>query len=413
MGFDPNKPFTPVKKGFDPSRPFQRAGSSSPSPELSDKMPSDVSLAPRGAAQQDIKDVEAMDPQTKAMTAKLALGAVAGGLGGEAAAGMGMLGRAGVNALSSGAQRYVGNLIDKKDDSTEGVLGSAGLGGAISLGADAVGGLYGGLKRMYQTGRWAADPAAMQDAAISAVSDATDKLKSSEAENLKNYLSGKSIPIDTTRIRGINPEIDSILGKYADPYGQINSGLTVEAQDANRIRQLLDGEISYRKLGPFAQTAEVAERDAAIKKLADNLRGQVHDVSPEVSDTLDQWSDNLNAARNLDKRAETAPITVLTSPSVDRRALLQKVDEQVGTNLQGLGSQLNDSKNLSNAVHNIQPLKALGTLGLAGLKGTANAASQGTALSDPAVVQSLFGAVNAASDNPQSTPAPRKPLFGQ
>lgn len=305
--------------------------------------------------------------------------------------------RALTNGGGVGLQKYLGNIIDQKQDPTEGVLKDTALGTMASAGVDAAKGFYGGAKNMYQTGKWAANPPAMQDTAIQAVGDATDKLRSSEAENLKKYLSGKTIDIDTSRIRGIHPEIDSILGKYATPYGEIPSNAKVSAEDANKIRSTLDQEMSYKKLGPFAQSAETAARDAQIKPLADQLRGQVHDLSPEVSDTFDQWSDNLNAARNLDKRAETAPLTVLTSPSIDRRALLQKVDDEVGTNLGRLGSQMNDAKNLSNATHNIQPLKALGALGSSGAKGLFYGATEGNALSDPRVLQSLFGLSNANS----------------
>lgn len=340
----------------------------------------------------------ARDPNFQKSVLKATSAALLAPAAGAEAAGMGLLGRASVNAGAAGLQKYLSNLIDSKQDRTEGVPGAVGLGGALSVGTDALAGLLGGAARMYRTVKGAVNPAGMQDEAISAVSDATDKLRSSEAQNLKEALTGKSIDLDTTRIRGIHPEIDSVLNKYATPYGDIPSVVKADASDANQIRSILDQEMSYKKLGPFAQSAETAARDAQIKPLADQIRGQVHGVSPEVSDTLDQWSDNLNAARNLDKRAETAPMTVLTSPSIDRRALLQKVDSGVGTSLQDLGHQINDSKNLSNAVHQVQPIKAALTLGKSGVTGLFNGAQDGSVMSNPAVIQSLFGVKNATSE---------------
>lgn len=288
-----------------------------------------------------------------------------------------MLGRiaanTGVGAVQGGA----------KGAATGAIAGTAG---------EALGALMGAGQNVYQTIRKAANPAAAQDEAVSAITNATDKLKSSESENLSNYLGGKSLKIDTTRIRGIHPEIDSILSEHASnlsPYGDIPSELEIPAQDANKIRSLLDQEMTYKKLGPFAQTAETAQRDAAIKPLADQLRGQIHELSPEISDTLEQWSDNLNAARNLDKRAETAPMTVLSSPSFDRRALLQKVDQEAGTNLEGLGRQITNAKDLSNAFHNgVHPIDAALATGRAGLQG----AVQGNEAAVPieVLLQGLF-----------------------
>lgn len=350
-------------------------------------------------------DAMLADPEGTKTQAKIGTAMALGGMVAPAVEGAGFLARTGANAAVGGATKYAANKIDDKENGFEGVPGAALTGGAVSAGADALGGIYGGVKQMIQTGKWAADPTEMQNAASAAIEDATSKLKASEAENLKNALAGKSVAINTTEIKGIHPDIDAILANHADSYGTIPSNVTMSAEDANDIRRTLDSQLSYKKLGPFAQTAEVAERDQQLKGLADGIRGQIHDVSPEVSDTLDQWSDNLGQARNLDKRAETAPVTVLTSPSIDRRALLQKVDNQVGTNLVATGSQMNDAKNLGNAVHQLQPVKAIGALGMSGAKGALPAVAAGGSLSNPSVIQ---GAVAATSPQSWQTNQPQQ-----
>lgn len=332
--------------------------------------------------------IELMPPMAlPAGAAPAALSRLAGYLG---KGGLGpVLSRIGLNTGLGGAQGAINNPEDRLGGAARGAVVS----GTLSTGLEGLGGLASSLKRMYDTSRMAANPVQMQNKAIEAVTDATGKLRESEAANLQNQLGGKTLKIDTTRIRGISPEIDNILQAKAGPYGDIASEVELSATDANKIRSLLDQEMTYRKLGPFAQNAETATQDARIKPLADQLRGQVHGINPEVSSTFDDWSENLNAARNLEKRAETAPVTVLTSPSVDRRALIQKVDDAVGTKLGSLGKQLNSAKNLSNAVHDIKPFKALGTLGLEGARGLSEGSPN---LDNPAVLQSLFALTNSS-----------------
>lgn len=333
-------------------------------------------------------------------TAKVGTG-IALGLGGMALTGGleglgGLAARTAVNGGAAGLQKYLSNRIDQNPNPSEGVVGNAALGGALSLGFDALSGLLGGAKRLYNTVQGARNADDLQDTAQAAIRDATARLKESEAQNVQQQLGGKTLGIDTTRIRGINPEIDSTLGKYATPYGDIPSEASVDAQDANKIRQLIDSEISYKKLGPFAQTAESAERDNQLRGLADNLRGQIHGISPDLSDTFDQWSDNLNQARALDKSADTAPLSAISGPNFDRYALLQKVDNETGSNLGQLGSQINDSRVMWDAVHNPRVFKMIDAVGSPLIKGAYNGATQGSTFSNPAVLQSLFGAANSS-----------------
>lgn len=320
-------------------------------------------------------------------------------MGGAPKALQALSGYLGKGGIGPSIARIVANTaLGGLQGGAQGALMGAGAG---ALG-EAVGGLIGSGKNVVQTSRMAANRARTQDIALEAIDEATGKLKSSEAENLSRYLGDKTIPIDTTKIRGISPQVDELLSAHASkisPYGDIPSELNIPATDANKIRSLLDQEMTYKKLGPYAQTSETLARDAVIKPQADQLRAQVHNVSPEVSNTLDQWSENLNAARNLDKRAESAPMRVLSSPSFDRRALLQKVDEQVGTNLQDLGTQITNAKALSNAFHgSIHPIDAATALGSAATQGL----RQGSSASVPAemLLQGLF------SDSPQTKKQP-------
>ena len=371
-----------------------------PTPDAADKAasakaPQALSLLRGGAAHQDIQDLEQMPQGIKDATARGIIGVGTAVAGGAEAQGAGMLARTAINAGGAGLQQYLGNLVTGKPDATEGVLGATATGGGLSVIGDALGGIYGAVKRPIQTWMNARNPAGLLDEARGAIADATDKLRSSQADNVRQQLQGKTLAIDTTRIRGIHPEIDSILDKTTDAYGQIPSVATVPAEDANKIRSILDQEMSYRKMGPFAQqNAEVAARDAQIKPLADNLRGQIHALSPKLSDTFDQWSDNLNQARALEGGAARSPVGMLASPSLDRQGLLQKVDGQVGTSLQDLGVRGEEAQQLALALATHRPIRIGESLAGPAVTGAYKGATQGNPLSSPAVLQSLFGTIN-------------------
>ena len=267
--------------------------------------------------------------------------------------------RVGTGAAAGAAEGAARNPQDRASGAITG--GLTGLGAGI--GGEALGSALQAVSRPIKTAKMAMNPADMNKMAGDAIEDATKRLKSSEATNLAEQLKGKQVSLDTTRIRGIDPEIDSILASKANPYGEIPSEAAFDATEANKIRQILDSNVSYKKLGPHARSAEVAASDEGLKSNADRIRGQLHDISPGVSETYDQWAENLSAARSLDKGSQTNPVNVLTSPS--KQGLNQSVDRAVGTDLRGLGSQLEAAKEMSSG----NPLKKGWTVGSEALKG--------------------------------------------
>ncbi len=298
-----------------------------------------------------------------------------------------LMARTGVNALSGAAS----GAINSPKDPVSGAEHGAAWGGGLTLAGAAVGGGLGALGRMYTTGKYAVDPAAMQSDAVDAIGSASDKLRASEAQNVADNLAGKVLPLDTTKIRGLGIEgVNSVLDKSRGMYGELPSEAQVPATDADAVRKAIDSSMSYKQLGPFARTAEVAESDAGKKALADQIRGQVHSLSPETSDTFDQWANNLEEAKVLDRKSANSPSGFLISTQPDRRALLQNVDSTVGSDLAEKGSIMKDATNLYRAGHgdmwNIMKLPAMGLT--SPLKGAASGAVS-TKLTDPALEQMI------------------------
>lgn len=356
--------------------------------------PQDIGYTPGGTP----ASAALADPEGNERNAKIGVGLAVGGATAPLTAGMsgisGILGRAGVNAAGSSLQQYFGNLMDKQP-ATQNTGFAAGLGAAGSMAGDAIGGLAGLVKRPISTAMLAANPSKMSDMASGALNDGMDRLKSSESDNIAGMLQGKQVPVTTNQLTGIHPEIDSILSKYQGPYGDLPSEVSMDGQDANKVRSILDQEMSYKKLGPWAQSAETSARDSMIKPQADAIRGSVHDLDPELSDTIDKYSENLEMAKKLKSGAANSPTNTLTSGNTDQRGLFQDIDDRTGTNLQDLSSKLNDAKNLGNAIHGDKLGRAVEALGVSAVKGFGRGASDGNALSDPAVLQTLFGTASS------------------
>lgn len=292
------------------------------------------------------------------------------------------LARLGINTgLSAGAE-----ALATPEDRAGGALTGAIKGLGMGMLGEGVGALAGAGRDLYKTSRFALDPVRAQDTAKESLFSATDKLRASEAQNLANSLQGKKMSIDTTELSGIHPEIDATLGKYKDAYGGLPSRVDMDAMEGHNIRSKLDQQMSYKQKGPFAQTAETLASDARLKKLADPLRAQEHALSPQTSDILDQWSENLNIAGGLDRRANRAPMGALTSGSGDQQALLQRVDQTIGSDLSTLGAQLANAEKLKTFTGAVPAVLRSGlrgasqgspglSLGLEGLGQLGNAAS--------------------------------------
>jgi hypothetical protein len=260
----------------------------------------------------------------------------------------GLLARSAVAGMQSGATS-VANLDPDTDAKTKAIefAKAAPVGVLSQAGGEALSGVGRAITRPFQTAKLALNPVKAQDTASEAIESATEKLRSSQAEKLGQQLSGKQLGVDTTQLKGISPEIDNILSKYQSPYGDLQSRINLDAQDANTIRSLIDQQTSFKKLGPFARSAEAAASDISLNAKANELRKGLHGLGSDVSQTYDDWAAMLNQAKSLEASGNRSPISTLATSSPDKSALLQRVDQEIGSNLSGLGNQLKASQDLS------------------------------------------------------------------
>lgn len=246
------------------------------------------------------------------------------------------------------ASTAVGTAQDSEDRLRGAKTGFlTGLGGeAVAKG---VGSIAGAIQRPYQTLRYAANPVRAQDAAKAAVENADDALRTSYRAETEAALTGKSYRIDPRKYAGSVPEADEAIGavKSQRMYSDLPSEIEIDAIKGEGIRRALDSSIRYPSNTAIAITPEVAAKHQASKALADELRAQRSKFGGDDATKLfSEWSENLGEASRLERSARNAPVSALTRPGTDQTALRQRIDQKLGTDLQGLGEQLRTGEKL-------------------------------------------------------------------
>lgn len=357
--------------------------------EANGKMPQNASLVPRGAAQQDIKDLQGMDPRMKDAFAKGAVAIGTGGLAAGEAAGMGMLGRAAVNAGAMGLQKYLGNAIDKQQDRTQGVPASAAIGGVMSLGADAVGktlGKLGDYLMQKGVGMNKYLPGAGTRLADQGLLGTKEMLKSQVAERLPQAESAVQDVIQGVPGRVDAQEISDALSSKGSKFILSSSG-EAGPQLGSYLDKVKSAAEEFKSMG---EGAELSPHDLLELKRQGDWLGYTASGTPATSLEAELGQTQADKARELlNTLSEGKSTEALANEQalVLARNALKKSD----TIHQGMGSGLFFSK---------LPGQSIAATGL-GQTGV-TLGRKATRIADPEVLQSLFGLTQSTPKNPPS-----------
>jgi hypothetical protein len=296
--------------------------------------------------------------------------------------------------LRVGTSTAIGAVRGALDPNSTAAQGAAG-GLDTGLGSEALGAGINAVGQGIRTLKTAFNPAATQDMAQEALDTTSGMLKSSEAKNLQEQLGSHSLDLHAKDYMGIDPEVDEILLKHGGgsvgnaATGQAPQPISIPATEVNKIRVKLD------QASRTASGTGVVDNTIANK--ANELRGKLHDLSPEIDQTYQDWAENLQGARKMDSTSN--PIAFLSGKGGDRQALIQKAGEATGTNLPEISSQLKLAKPLMQ-----NPISLKGAVALP------NSAAYGAGKSlmgnpantpvDPRVLQALQQALQNKSESP-------------
>ena len=179
------------------------------------------------------------------------------------------------------------------------------------------------------------------------------------AQQYKNA-SGKFVDLNPKDYTGIHPEIDQAMSKY--PVNE-SGKISIPMEDALDLRAELNSKTRFKQGGVYQTADQVRSAQSAAADAGNNLRQSLSEVDPEIG----QSSDELRQAYNLKKGAigkgANSPISTVIAPQAsDKASTLAQFDQSAGSNLRGLGNNIQTAKSRLQ-VYTPTGLKKLLTIG--------------------------------------------------
>jgi hypothetical protein len=150
--------------------------------------------------------------------------------------------------------------------------------------------------------------------------------------------------------------------------------VSIPANKANRLKQLLDARAKYAESKPF-DTGSTARGETA-KKAADVLRGKVADIHPKVDDLNKEMGEAIKYRRSVARQSETAPISSIRGrPGTDKGSIVDAIDKWGGSHLEETSSKIEDARKLLlNPINLVKPLELPNELRKMAVRGASGAA---------------------------------------
>ena len=223
-------------------------------------------------------------------------------------------------------------------------------------------------------------------------------------------LFGKSTPVDTSQLEGIDPRIDELVhaskgkalesgapGQSAEENfrrlaGQDQSTQTtpMELNDLNTVKRVLQEKSVYKPGTVIDPVQDAKNQEMAAK--AGTIKSQVEQAGGEEVKPLNQeMQENILTQKALRQGTRTNPLAFVSSTSPDKAALLDRIAKQSGSNaIQDFGNQLGAAKVINGPDVGSGIPSFLGrTAGRAGLS-LADLLNQASTIAPPVMTQGLF-----------------------
>lgn len=179
------------------------------------------------------------------------------------------------------------------------------------------------------------------------------------AQQYKNA-AGKFIEADPELLKGIHPEIDQTVSKY--PVNQAGK-IQMPMEDALDLRAELNSKTRFKQGGVYDTADQVRNAQSKAADAGSSLRKAMADVDPEIGQSSDQLRQSYNLKNAAIGSASKRPISSVLAPQAsDKASTLAQFDQAAGSDLKGLGSNIQTAKNRLQA-YTPEGLKKLFSIG--------------------------------------------------
>ena len=204
------------------------------------------------------------------------------------------------------------------------------------------------------------------------------------AQQVKEVLKDHAVDFNPERLKGVSRGLDSYADRLQRKYGQVippnvspeitvgatgkalTSGaekviapesVTIPANKANRLRQLLDARARYAQSKPF-EAGSPAKGETA-KSAADILRGKLSDLDPEVGELNKEMGHAIKLRSSVNRQSKNAPISSIRGRhGTDKGSIIDFIDKAGGSKLEKLSNSITDAKDLLlNPINLVKPLE--------------------------------------------------------
>lgn len=317
--------------------------------------------------------------------------AAAKGAGAAAKIGRGAaMGAAQGAAYNPGDQEGVVDPVQVSERTQNALLGGL-TGGALS----SVGAAAAPLARKHRMIDQVKHPASLAkhvkgeiDTALSGVGQNYIKPRANE---LKELLQNKSVELNPDRIKGVSPGIDrlaSMLDKRTNAEGRAQ----MSAPRAQRLKRALDAHADYAASKPHSDVSHATSETAAAG--ANIVRRNLEKLHPKVETLNSEMRQAMNLRDALKKQSQSTPIAAVRGTNLDKEGLLDAIDDMGGSNLSGLGSDIDAAKNLLFKPANLaKPMEAANEFRKLGVRGAGRAARAAEGVDSPGALQAALQAL--------------------
>lgn len=217
------------------------------------------------------------------------------------------------------------------------------------------------------------------------------------ASKLEELLKGKSVEVDPTDFKGINPRFDKYSDLLAERAGNSGEDLaSIEANKANVIKRNLDRQARYAQSTPFEPGS--AAREKSAKSVADLLRNKIANVDPGVAPLNEEMGQAIRIRNTISRQAKNRPLRAINGkPGTDQGSMIDFIDKYGGSKLEQRAQDIDISKSrlfphgvVEELVRPLEAPKALYKLGVRGAGAASNFVEPASnAATDPQSVNAL------------------------
>lgn len=204
------------------------------------------------------------------------------------------------------------------------------------------------------------DEANLGPAVSDKISQATEQFNKSQIsprmQEQYSRADQQTIPFNASEYKGIHPKIDEMVDRVSS--GGVKE---IPMKDALELRASLNDKSLFKDMGPYSE--EIAARSQKALGVGNQLRSSINQIDPNIDAISGELQDAYKLRNAVTQSAGKRPISTVTAPiGSDKGSLLSQFDQSAGTDLRGLGQDVDTARERLGGAVSSMPLSKAGVI---------------------------------------------------